>query len=568
MRKKTFTLLLIFFVAVAWGQEKRPPAESGYPAVDSREIPHPPPAPVRTMAEWEEVQAIVIPWFPVYQNILTEIVRHSVKECQAIILTFDVEQVKFILEQNNIPLANVHILPATYNSIWIRDYGPWTIYHRDVDSLMIVDWEYDRPFRTLDDAIPSLLADRLGLPIYQAIAPPNDWIHAGGNNLQDGMGTLFSSELVFETNPGKTEMQIDQLARDYLGAERYYKLPTLPYDSIHHLDMHMRFIDEETIIIGEYPPGVADGPQIEANIAQIREEARTAFGNSYEIIRIPMPPDAEGRYPDEGGDYRTYTNSIFVNKTLLVPTYEERYDTTALRIYREALPGYKVVGIDCNAIIDEFGAIHCISKLVGAADPLWIAHSRLRDTENTTAGYPVEATIKHRSGIAGATLFYRVLPEEGYTAVPMSPENPGAGLWKATIPGQPGNSEIQYYIHAEAFSGKEQLRPMVAPEGYFRFRVLRPNGIPAPDASWSIALFPNPIRAGENANIRVSLPRAGTLSIRLANELGQELLHRREQLPAGSSELQLPTGHLPAGHYQAIATYHGQYLTQSITVAR
>jgi hypothetical protein len=30
--------------------------------------------------------------------------------------------------------------------------------------------------------------------------------------------------------------------------------------------MHMRVIDEETIVIGEYPEGVSDGPQIEANI--------------------------------------------------------------------------------------------------------------------------------------------------------------------------------------------------------------------------------------------------------------------------------------------------------------
>jgi hypothetical protein len=53
----------------------------------------------------------------------------------------------------------------------------------------------------------------------------------------------------------------------------------------------MRIIDEETIIIGEYPEGVSDGPQINANIEYLNEEVKTAFGHSYRIIRIPMPPD-------------------------------------------------------------------------------------------------------------------------------------------------------------------------------------------------------------------------------------------------------------------------------------
>jgi agmatine/peptidylarginine deiminase len=74
-----------------------------------------------------------------------------------------------------------------------------------------------------------------------------------------------------------------------------------------------------------------------------------------------MPPQ-NNLYPNNGGDYRTYTNSIIINKTVIVPTYETYYDTTALRIYREAMPGYNVVSINCNSIIPSLGAIHCITK--------------------------------------------------------------------------------------------------------------------------------------------------------------------------------------------------------------
>ena len=77
-----------------------------------------------------------------------------------------------------------------------------------------------------------------------------------------------------------------------------------------------------------------------------------------------MPPDQNGQYPPSG-QYRTYTNSFIVNKTVIVPTYEYQYDTTAIRIYRDAMPGYNVVGINCNSIIGSLGAIHCIMKEVG-----------------------------------------------------------------------------------------------------------------------------------------------------------------------------------------------------------
>ena len=45
-----------------------------------------PPAPVRTMAEWEEVEALMITWTQ-YPDILTEITRHAAQECRVIIVT-------------------------------------------------------------------------------------------------------------------------------------------------------------------------------------------------------------------------------------------------------------------------------------------------------------------------------------------------------------------------------------------------------------------------------------------------------------------------------------------------
>ena len=442
-----------------------------------RATPTPPPGQVRTMAEWEPIQALILSWTG-QPTIQREIVRAAVKECKVIILTTNPDNVSGILTNAGIPLDSVTFLNAPFNTIWVRDYGPWTVYKNDVDSLWIVDWIYNRP-RPQDDQVPTVISNYLGLPIYEATQAPMDWIHTGGNHLPDGLGTLFSSNLVLNENPGKSEAQIDSIADVFLGVKQYIKFPTLPFDGIHHLDMHMRVIDEETIFFGQYPEGVADGPQIEANIKYLQEGFSSSLGHAYNILRLPMPPDGNGRYPNQGGSYRTYTNSIFLNKTILVPTYEEKYDTTALRIYRENLPGYNVVGINCNSIIGSLGALHCITKTVGVNQPLWIAHARLKDSDDASREYPVTAIVKHREGVQGVELFYKISTDSTYTMASMVLVDTAASIWGGIIPPYPAGTEVQYYIHATATTGQQQVRPIVAPEGYFRFHIYgEPANIP------------------------------------------------------------------------------------------
>ncbi|MEP6646713.1 MAG: agmatine deiminase family protein [Saprospiraceae bacterium] len=480
---KISTLLLaLFFLSGLYAQEndqwhgmtakenlQMPGYLSHHASAGKRGIPSPPPLKVRTMAEWEQIQAVTISWTG-QPTILKEIVRNAVKECKVLIITTDSLSVSSQLTSAGISLDSVRFINTPFNTIWVCDYGGWTVYGNDVDSLWQIDWIYNRP-RPEDDATPEAVADYLHIPLYEATKDPDDFVHTGGNHFSDGLRNAFSSMLVLEENNDKTEDEIDTIAKKYLGVENYIKFPTLPYDGIHHLDMHMRIIDEETIIVGEYPEGVADGPQINANLEYLNNEVETSFGNKYRIVRIPMPPDANNKYPDHAGNYRTYTNAVFLNKTLLVPTYQEKYDTTALRIYRENLPGYNVVGINCNSIISQLGALHCITKLVGVNDPLLIAHARLRDSEDASLEYPVTAYIRHSSGIEGADLYYRTAGDSVYTKVQMTLSDTAGNIWSSVIPPQTAGSEVQYYIKARSNSGREQERPIVAPKGYFNFRI-------------------------------------------------------------------------------------------------
>ncbi|MBK6829546.1 MAG: agmatine deiminase family protein [Flavobacteriales bacterium] len=223
--------------------------------------------------------------------------------------------------------------------------------------------------------------------------------------------------------------------------------------------------------------------------------------------------------------YRTYANNIFLNKLVLVPTYREEYDTTGLRILREALPGYRVVGIDCDNsgsnIISQSGAIHCISKGIGVEDPLLIRHQRLRDTYETVNPYTVEGYIRHRTGITGAEVYWTTDTAAGFAPVVMT--DIGGNNWSAAIPAQPAGSVVFYYIHATANSTKEQVRPIVAPDGWWKFKVLDINaGVADADGPVITEVFPNP--TSSVLVVTVADAGSGRVRITLRDALGREVM--------------------------------------------
>lgn len=491
----------------------------------------PPPVPVRAMAEWEELQGVMITWTS-FQSILSQIVDHAQEEGLVYIVCSDSNSVKSYLAGQNIPLTNVVFLRTSFNSIWIRDYGPWTAYAENTDSLFIIDWIYNRP-RPLDDVIPLFFANYINAPIYQTTVPPNDLVHSGGNLMVDGHGSAFSSKLILQENPGKTEAEIDTIMKKYLGIERYIKMENLPYDGIHHIDMHMKLLDEETLLVGEYPPGVADGPQIEANLQYILNNFQTCYGRPYKVVRIPMPPDQSGHYPNSGGDYRTYTNSMIINKTVIIPTYEYQYDTTAFRIYREAMPGYNIVGINSNSIIPLLGAIHCIVKEVGVTDPVFISHAPLENMSSTLTEYPIQAHIKTSSGVANAEVYWTTDTTQEFTALPMTAA--ANDTFECAIPAQPQGSEIFYYLSVQSNSGKTITKPLTAPAGSYQFKVESITAIAGdrPAVSNRFILhqsYPNPFNP--TTTIAYQVPRQSEVRIEIYNSLGQKvrtLLNARKE---------------------------------------
>ena len=271
------------------------------------------------------------------------------------------------------------------------------------------------------------------------------------------------------------------------------------------------------MIVGQYPTGIADGPQIEANLQFILANYNSVYGTPYKVVRVVMPDD-NNLYPNNGGDYFTYTNSSFINKTIILPIYGIPEDSTAIRIYQESLPGYKVVPINCASMIGALGALHCITKEVGTSDPLLISHQPLENTTDTVNSYVVNALVQHRSGINDATLFWRTDTLMGWNTSNMSFTGIGNN-WSGFIPAQLVGNTVYYYIAANSVSGKSQVRPMPAPAGYWKFEVTGTTGFAESFTNEIQSIFPNPCNS--ITCIPVQLEKSGTIQVRLLDASGR-----------------------------------------------
>lgn len=523
---------------------------------------------IRNMGEWEEVEALVITWTNSFNTIQSEIVDAAQEECIVIIHCTDSNQVKTILSNNGVPDSNLEFIEAPYDSIWIRDYFGNTCYSNYVEDRFFVDWIYNRPRPDDDALVDDYTGPYMGIDVYSMTANPNKIMATGGNWMTDGDSIAFSSELIIDENdgtgdyglnyPNHTLAEVETLFSDWMGVTDYIKMTVLPYDDIHHIDMHMKLLDEETLLIGEYPAGQSDGPQIEANLQYVLSNYTTKFGTPFKVYRIPQPSSVPGNYPPNAY-YRTYANQTFVNNTVLLPTYREEYDTTALGILDTILPGYNIVPIDVDNsgqnLIAQGGAIHCITHTVGVSDPIYISHKKLENTTDDINDYQAEAFIKHVNGIQSASIWYKTSLTGSYTEVPMT--NSSGDDWTGLIPAQAVGTTVYYYIEGTAVGGKQITHPMTAPDGYHKFKVYGSgsgggSGVIENNPLNMDDIYPNPASAITVIPVNTG-SNVTNAKISLINMLGEEVeVIHQGMLPQGKQNFFIDASQYANGMYQVL----------------
>lgn len=299
-------------------------------------------------------------------------------------------------------------LPVLTQTVWARDWAPLMVKNTlNPSQWGLVDLKY-YPDRIVDDASAERLTQVLNTQPphlgWSTASPTPQFQHLplnveleGGNVLCNHAHCFVSREVLLrleERGETPNEAQIIAELEKHLQQE-FWIVPRMPFEGTGHIDIWAKFLNPTQVIVGEiseesmglipeeqaasyravqhFLDEQATGvdrtgmPIVDSFAAILKREAPDV-----EILRIPMPTPGVYRGVET---FRTYTNSLFVNKTAIVPRYQkgsraERNNRDLMReqeqaveeIYRKA--GFDVKWILADNLIRDGGAWHCVSMQV------------------------------------------------------------------------------------------------------------------------------------------------------------------------------------------------------------
>ncbi len=200
---------------------------------------------------------------------------------------------------------------------WVRDFGP--IFGFGIDGqLVTIDPVYrdmmkpleegalhtDEPLNPLrdlynlhGDAMPSevaaLLQAEYNIPVKIARPPVS---MDGGDFISDGMGSGFISRQTLVRNGGD-RTELESVFQRYFGIQKLHILEALPGRTVPHLDMIVKFLDSETIVLPDFK--TSEEKEINPYHSDLNRNVRRALDKNerylreqfpnHRILKVPMP---------------------------------------------------------------------------------------------------------------------------------------------------------------------------------------------------------------------------------------------------------------------------------------
>ena len=222
------------------------------------------------------------------------------------------------------------------------------------------DWQ-------MDDKVPDRVAEALRCPLLPGRVGHHDFVLEGGSVEVNGRGTLITTEeclldsKVQVRNRGLGRQQIESALKANLGVSNVLWLGCgIAGDDTHgHVDDVCRFVSAGTVLLCE------ENDSRDANyvpLAENRERLqgmRLENGSRIEVIALPMPAPL---YVDGQRLPASYANFYIANAAVLVPTFNDLNDRTALGILGEFFRDRPVVGIHAVDLVWGLGTLHCLTQ--------------------------------------------------------------------------------------------------------------------------------------------------------------------------------------------------------------
>ena len=274
-----------------------------------------------------------------------------------------------VLKDCDIGLSNIEIFIKKTDRGWLRDSGPMFV--RVGNEIVALDFKFNAWAKyddcKLDDKIPSIISQKLNLKKVVVEHKGKPVVLEGGAIDTNGKGTLITTEecLLDEKiqirNPGFTKSDYFEVFKKYFGISNLIWLGKgIVGDDTHgHVDDLCRFVNENTVVL------VSEENSRDENyhlLNENRERLQNIYflnGSKLNVVPLPMPSPQifkNQRLP------ASYANFYISNYAVLVPTFNDPKDKTALGILSELFPDKKVIGIHSVDLVWGLGTLHCLTK--------------------------------------------------------------------------------------------------------------------------------------------------------------------------------------------------------------
>ncbi len=402
----------------------------------------PPPAQVRPIAEFEPSSAVIIR-YPL--GIPTSLVTHLSNTADVICVVSSTSvqnQATTTFNNAGVNMSRVSFMIAATDSYWTRDFGPWFIIDGN-GIYSVLDFQYNRP-RPNDNMFPQVFAQQMGYNYYGM-----NLQQTGGNYMTDGINTAAQTQIAYTENSGQGQAGVNLKMQNYLGITSYHVVQDPNNTYIDHIDCWGKFLAPDKILIRSVPTSHAQYDEIES-VASYFANQNCAWGYPYKVYRVYTPQN------------QPYTNSLILNKKVFVPIMNNSNDAAALAVYRNALPGYEVIGITGQSSTpwESTDALHCRTHEVPDPEMLWIGHNPSFGQVNTEF-IDINAEIRAFSNSS-------LIADSVYVAIRVN-----QGSWQhqtltylanwsytTSLSGFAPGDTIRYYIHAVDADGKVNNHPL------------------------------------------------------------------------------------------------------------
>lgn len=324
-------------------------------------------------AEWFRQDAVQLTWphqesdwnymLEEAEKCFLNIAKSIAERQRLIIVTKEKERLKNLF--TSFELAYITFADILSNDTWARDHGAITIFRNGTPICLNFQFNgWGNKFEAKrDNAINQGLLNR---EIILRLENHHDFVLEGGAIESDGQGTILTTSKCLlnpNRNPDLTKADIKKRLLKSFHANRILWLEhgeLLGDDTDAHVDTLARFCNETTIAYVQCTD-TTDPHFEELNLMEQELKAfTTKLGTPYKLVPLPHP---EAIYADDDGRRlpATYANFLIINSAVLVPIYGVSTDDQALDALESVFPDREVIGINCKALIQQHGSLHCVT---------------------------------------------------------------------------------------------------------------------------------------------------------------------------------------------------------------